>query len=110
MISSETLIPMRCPSTRFKPLALAQRPLPSMIMATCFGRIIKSNLHNFLFFFGSHLIDFGGKIVGEFLNVMGPLLAVVFGNLPFLLQFFKLVDRLASGMTNRHPAFFRVVF
>jgi hypothetical protein len=31
-------IPARCPATRRRPLRAAQRPLPSMMMATCWGR------------------------------------------------------------------------
>ena len=39
VISRTVLLPALCPNSRIKPRALAQRPLPSIMMAMCFGRI-----------------------------------------------------------------------
>ena len=38
VISRTFLLPALCPNSRINPRAAAQRPLPSMMMAMCFGR------------------------------------------------------------------------
>ena len=81
--------PRRWPSTRGRPRAAAQRPLPSMMMATCRGAskpslpdrqrlglrclsIVRrrSNGHDLLFLGGKKLVDFGDGRVGRFLHLV----------------------------------------
>lgn len=81
----------------------AQRPLPSMMMATCRGtaaavgtcrvELVKSamrpavssgarsNLHQLGLFMGEHLVDFGNIAIGQLLDLILRLALVVLGNL-----------------------------
>ena len=54
--SSRAVSPARCPSLRGSPRSLAQRPLPSMTMATCWGM-------NFLGM-GGGVVPVGGGFLG----------------------------------------------
>src|SRR5262249_10068826 len=84
--------PRRCPSPRGSPRAAAQRPLPSMMMATCRGTAIlpswavrsrsflvirtpASHREDFLFLRGQHLVDLGDHLVGRLLHLIGLALA-----------------------------------
>ena len=43
-VRSNAAIPARCPNRRGRPRFLAQRPLPSMIRATCFGKFAQLSM------------------------------------------------------------------
>src|SRR5918995_1989551 len=77
--------PLRCPIVRGSPRELAQRPLPSMMMATCVGTFLINgfdisspknrdskkgslDLHDFLFLVGEQAVDVGNHLVGHFLD------------------------------------------
>src|SRR5208282_4009003 len=75
-----TLMLARWPAGRGKPRERAQRPLPSMMIATCCGESAiagicvqvfeNSDLHQFLFLVGHRMVDFGDMFIGQFLNVL----------------------------------------
>ena len=98
--------PRRWPSTRGSPRAAAQRPLPSMMMATWRGgskrapcgircRVCscdlaaRSNRHDLFFFGGEHLVDFRDGRVGSFLHVAGMARVIVFADLWSFSSFFR---------------------
>src|SRR5258708_10561486 len=97
--------PRRWPSARGRPRAAAQRPLPSMMIATCKGGSVRSgpsvagaaafdidqslNGEDFFFLGRKQLIDFGDRPVGRLLYVIGQTFLIVLGNLVVLL---KLLD------------------
>src|SRR6516164_7205687 len=98
--------PRRCPSARGSPRAAAQRPLPSMMMATCRGTAIASicaarssslldiplqpsNREDFPFLCCEHPIDLGDSLVGRLLDLLGGPFAVVFADLVVLFQFLE---------------------
>src|ERR1700674_3196005 len=98
--------PRRWPSARGRPRAAAQRPLPSMMMATCKGPSVRSgpsvagaaafdihqsldlNGEDFLFLGRQQLIDLRNRPVGGLLHIIGQPLLIVLGN---LVVFLKLV-------------------
>src|SRR5215831_9594127 len=89
--------PRRWPSARGRPRAAAQRPLPSMMMATCAGASdlsgpsvtgaaaldMKASLdRQNLFFLGrQQLVDLGDRAIGRFLHLVGVTLLVVLRHL-----------------------------
>src|SRR6516165_3627060 len=98
--------PRRCPSARGSPRSAAQRPLPSMMMATCRGTAIASicalrssslldiplqpsHREDFPLLCCKHSIDFGNRLVGSFLDLIGGPFAVVLTDLVVLLQFLE---------------------
>src|SRR3984893_5380142 len=115
--------PRRWPSTRGRPRAAAQRPLPSMMMATCNGPSVRSgpslagaaafdinqsltitaslNGEDFLFLGREQLIDLGDHPVGCLLHVVGETLLIVLGNLVVLLELLDGVEAIAADMTDR---------
>ena len=67
---------------RGRPRAFAQRPLPSMMIATCAGVVICSafgrrrretglNLHDFGFLAGKQAVDRRNRLVGQLLHLVG---------------------------------------
>src|SRR5690349_13105802 len=85
--------PRRWPSARGSPRAAAQRPLPSMMMATCAGASDRSgpsvtgaaafdigstslNRENFFFLGRQQLVDLGDRAVGRLLHLVGVTLLV----------------------------------
>src|SRR5262249_50776156 len=94
--------PRRCPSLRGRPRAAAQRPLPSMMMATWRGTAKSpictlvsasaldiqwpSDREDFLLLRGQHPVDFRNHIVGCLLDLLGRALAIVFADLVILFQ------------------------
>src|SRR3989338_3521935 len=113
MISSDRLTPTRCPSTRSKPLLTAQRPLPSMMMAMCFGSFFRLmedmrerqtlNLRDLFFFPGNGVIYPGHMLIGEFLNGRFGFLQIVFRDFGIFLEFFQGLHRLPARVTHGHP-------
>src|SRR6516162_6692307 len=111
--------PRRCPSPRGSPRAAAQRPFPSMMMATCRGTAISSiralpnGLHsgmfvpfshgeNFLFFRRQHPVHFADRLVGCLLHLLTGSFSVVLADLVVLLELLEYVEAITSYMTDRH--------
>ena len=59
-----------------------------------------SNLHQFLFLLGAHLVDLLDVLVGEVLDVLFGLLLVVLGQLALLLGLLDVVDRVAADVAD----------
>src|ERR1035437_6138856 len=111
--------PRRWPSARGKPRAAAQRPFPSMMIATCKGPSVRSgpsvagaaafgidqslslNGEDFLFLGRKQLIDFRNRPVGCLLHVSGQTFLIVLGNLVILLQFLDRIEAIAADMADR---------
>src|SRR6202043_638398 len=115
--------PRRWPSTRGRPRAAAQRPLPSMMIATCMGPSLRSGAslagpagfdinqfltitasltgEDFLFLGREQLIDLGNHPVGCLLHIVGKTLLIVLRNLVVLLELFDGVEAIAADMTDR---------
>src|SRR5262249_52654339 len=117
--------PRRWPSARGSPRAAAQRPLPSMMTATCsgpsdrswssvagtatfaIGRILLDR-EDFFFLGREQLVDFRDHAVGRLLHVVGHALLIVLGNLVVLLKLLDRVEAIASDMADRHARGLRV--
>src|SRR6476661_5724552 len=118
--------PRRWPSARGNPRAAAQRPLPSMIIATCKGPSVRSgpsvagaaafDIQEFLaldgedfFFLGrKQLIDLRNRPVGCLLHIMGQTFLIVLGNLVILLKLLDRIEAIASDMPDRDTRGFGV--
>src|SRR2546430_7415041 len=117
--------PRRWPSARGRPRAAAQRPFPSMMIATCNGASVLSgpsvagaaafgigqsegglNGENFSFFGRQQVIDFRNGCVGSLLHVGGQTLLIVLGNLVIFLEFLDGVETIAPDMPHRDPCRF----
>src|ERR1700721_4847214 len=94
-----TLMLARWPAGRGMPVDRAQRPLPSMIIATCCGVSAISSieahagrldLHQLLLFFRHRMIDLGDVLVGEFLDLLLRAPVLVLGDQLLLQNFFQL--------------------
>src|SRR5262245_37771780 len=109
--------PRRCPSLRGSPRAAAQRPLPSMMMATWRGTAKSpictlvsasaldmrwpSHREDLLLLRGEHPIDFPDHIVGCLLNLVGRALALVLADLVILFQLLEHINPVAPDMPDR---------
>src|SRR5262247_3906412 len=77
--------PARCPALRSSPRRSAQRPLPSMMMATCFGSRwlrrsdMASDLEDLRLLAADRFVDLGHVGVGEVLDLLLHLLAALLG-------------------------------
>src|SRR5450432_4145262 len=116
--------PRRWPSARGKPRAAAQRPLPSMIMATCKGPSARSgasvagaaafdigqslNREDFFFLGRKQLIDLRDRPVGGLLHVIGQTFLIVLGNLVSLLKLLDHIDAVAANVPDRYLGRFGV--
>src|SRR5947209_7336668 len=94
--------PRRWPSVRGRPRAAAQRPLPSMMMATCRGArssarwprtsnvrlcaLLPSHRENLFFFGRQRVIDLGDRLVGRLLHLGVVALVIVLADLMVLLE------------------------
>src|SRR5262245_47913663 len=108
--------PRRWPSARGRPRAAAQRPLPSMMMATCAGPSDRSGLsvagaaafdmkasldgENFFFLGRQQLIDLRDRPVGRLLHVTGQAFLVVFRHLVILLELLEDVETVAADVPH----------
>src|SRR4029079_17078022 len=116
--------PRRWPSTRGKPRAAAQRPLPSMMIATCRGTAnsgvrtlsnsgfdISSSSHreDLLFFCRQHLVDLDNDVVGRLLHLLGRPFALILADLVVLLQLLEYIETVASNMTHRDLGSLRIL-
>src|SRR5262249_11417573 len=112
--------PRRCPSPRGSPRAAAQRPLPSMMMATCRGTAMSptsparsgsflvlgprtSHGEDFLFLRRQHLVDLADRLVGRFLHLLARALALVLADLVLLLELLEHVETVAAHVPHRDP-------
>src|SRR5690348_15023110 len=119
--------PRRWPSARGRLRAAAQRPLPSMMIATCSGVPERSgpsvkgiatfdigevpgsascapltlNGEDFLFLAGQHLVDLRDHAVGGLLHVGGKTLLIVLGNLAGFFKLLERVEAVAANVANR---------
>src|SRR5690349_6683062 len=116
--------PRRCPSARGRPRAAAQRPLPSMMMATCAGASDRSgpsvagaaaldmeaalNSQDFFFLGGQQLVDLGDGAVGRLLHLVGVTLLIVLRHLVILLELLQDVQAVTADVTRCHLGGFRV--
>src|ERR1700694_5509569 len=118
--------PRRWPSPRGKPRAAAQRPLPSMIMATCKGPSVRSgpsvagaaafdidqslalNGEDFLFLGRKQLIDLRDRPVGRLLYIIGQTFLIVLGNLVILLKLLDRIEAVAADMPDRNARRFGI--
>src|SRR5215204_2465023 len=118
-------IPRRCPSVRGSPRARAQRPFPSMMMATCRGAgstapvvsstgfacaPIESNvpecvaylsdLLDFLFFGRDELVDELDMVVGEFLDILRRGAGIVLAHLAVLFELLCLIHAVSADVAD----------
>src|SRR4051812_37895692 len=119
--------PRRCPSARGRPRAAAQRPFPSMMIATCNGPPVRSGPSvagagafdisdsqgtldgkDFFFLCREHVIDLRNRCVGRLLHIGGQTLLIVFGNLVIFFQFLDGIEAIAPDVPNGDPGCFRV--
>ena len=113
--------PRRCPSTRGRPCAAAQRPLPSMMMATCRGaakpsacrrrrrrrlasrscRVAQTVMISFSLPASSFSTSRDSG-VGRLLHFAGLALLLVLADLVLLLQLLEQVETVAADVAHRH--------
>src|SRR5919198_6038758 len=112
------LVPRRCPARRGRRRRWAQRPLPSMMMATCRGTATRgagariwlalsiSDRHDLLLLVRPHRLELRNDPVGDLLEpLLRPLDLVGRGRL-LLLQCAQLVVHVAAAITDRHFVLF----
>src|SRR5260370_12978054 len=109
--------PRRCPAMRGRPRDFAQRPLPSMMMATCAGGAGKgeeaplsmdSDLKDFLVLLGQHPIVLLDRLVGQGLDVLVQLASLVLRGLVVFFLFFEAVESDAPNITHGDPPLLRL--
>src|SRR3981081_1823076 len=118
--------PRRWPSARGKPRAAAQRPFPSMIIATCKGPSVRSGPsvagaaafdidqsltldgEDFLFLGRKQLIDLRNRPVGPLLHIIGQTFLIVLGNLVILHKLLDRIEAIATYMPDRYTCRFGV--
>src|SRR4030081_3628218 len=116
--------PRRWPSARGKPRAAAQRPFPSMMIATCRGASVRSgpsvaaaaafdigqslNREDLFFLGRKQLIDLRNRPVGRLLHVRGQTLLIVFGDLVVLFQLLDRIETIAADMADRDAGGFGI--
>src|SRR6202048_256560 len=116
--------PRRWPSARGKPRAAAQRPLPSMMIATCKGGSARSgpwvagaaafdidqslNREDLFFLGRKQLIDLRNRPVGRLLHIIGQTFLIVLGNLVILLKLLDRIEAVAADMAHRDLGCFGV--
>src|SRR5882762_4552096 len=115
--------PRRWPSARGRPRAAAQRPFPSMMIATCKGPSVRSgpsvagaafdihqsldlatpdlNGEDFLFLGREQLIDLRNRPVGCLLHIIGQPFLIVLGNLVVFLKFLDGIEAIAADVPDR---------
>src|SRR2546421_11401058 len=112
--------PRRCPATRGRKRFFAQRPLPSMMIATWRGTEPLSGIawveetksvtgaarsfsyrHHVLLFFGDEPVDVGDRLVGEGLDLLLRALVVVLADLVVLEQLLHVRHRVAADVAHR---------
>src|SRR5262249_6105347 len=108
--------PRRCPSTRGSPRADAQRPFPSMMMATCLGAANSlawtlvsasaldihgtSQCEDLLFLGRDQLVDLCDHLVASLLHLLRRALAFVFADLMILFQLLEDIKAIAPDVPD----------
>src|SRR5690606_17964023 len=105
--------PCRWPAWRGRPRPLAQRPLPSMMIAMWRGSVMgaarsgagsrASDLQDLLFLGGQQLVDLGHRLVRQFLDLVMATALVVLADELFLQRLLHLRDRVAAHVAHAHP-------
>src|SRR5688572_20879843 len=113
------LAPARWPAARGSERCSAQRPLPSMITATCRGTARApdccgtaagmSDLQQLFFFLGQHLVDFVDVPVRELLDLLLDAAVVVLGNQLLLQHFLEFVHEVAAHRAHGDARVLRLV-
>src|SRR5215211_565403 len=109
--------PRRWPSARGRPRAAAQRPFPSMMIATWKGPADRSgpsvagtaafdigqslNSEDFLFLGRKQRIDLRNRPIGGLLHIIGEALLVVFRDLVVFLEFLDDIQPVAANVAHR---------
>src|SRR5262245_52470396 len=116
--------PARWPSKRGRPRAKAQRPLPSMIIATCEGILsgrggeittsaaIGDDPSDFLdlgVFARAQLLDLFYVLIGELLQVGFAAFQIVFGDHLLFFKFAQIIVGGAADIPHGDPRFFQPV-
>src|SRR5258708_40234970 len=102
--------PLRCPATRGRPRALAQRPLPSMMIATWVGASLPlpvtardfgtSDMKDVFFLGRQGLVDLLHHLVRELLDLGAPLAMFVFVDLVALLELLQRLHAVATDVAD----------
>src|SRR5712671_5059045 len=101
--------PARWPASRGMPRALAQRPFPSMMIATCAGVAIFSlsgrlrptlNLHDFRFLIGKQVVDGADHLIGKLLHLIGALAVIVLAHVAVFLRLLEKVHAVTTDMAH----------
>src|SRR5258708_16163990 len=101
--------PRRCPAMRGRPCDFAQRPLPSMMMATCAGGggkgeeaplSMDSDLKDFLVLLGQQPVDLLDRLVGQGLDILVQLAVLVLGDLVVFFLLFQGVEAVAPHIAH----------
>src|SRR5215470_2856014 len=111
-------LPRLWPSRRDRPRCSAQRPLPSMITATCRGRRVvsktgafktatESHLHDLVFFDLELFVELFDVVLGEVLDLLLRLVQLVLGDLLVLLGRLQKIDGIPAMVTQRYPVLLR---
>src|SRR6188768_1228221 len=104
------LVPSRWPMTLGRRRFLAQRPLPSMMMAICDGGSRKrypwSDGQDILFLLGNHLVHLGDELVGKGLDFVHPALELVFRMARARERLLKAFILVAADVADGHFAVF----
>src|SRR5271165_7170813 len=112
--------PRRCPSPRGSPRAAAQRPFPSMMIATCRGTAIlpiravrsgsrwdmllqTSHSENFLLFCCQHPVHLGDCFIGSLLHLLAGSLPVVLADLVVVFELLEHIEAVAPHVTDGYP-------
>src|ERR1700704_675745 len=98
--------PRRWPSARGKPRAAAQRPFPSMIIATCKGPSVRSGPS----VAGAAAFDIDQSLTldGEDFLFLGRKQLIDLGNLVILLKLLDRIEAIATYMPDRYTCRFGV--
>src|SRR5215213_8654985 len=113
-------VPARCPSATGRPRASAQRPLPSMMIATLpaspgalscpvstserFDAAGASNFHDFGFFVLHQLVDRLRVLVGQLLHLGLPAPLLVVADLAVLDQLLEMLHHVPADVPDRDLA------
>src|SRR6185312_4875300 len=124
-VSRTASTPLRCPATRGRNRFFAQRPLPSMMIATCRGTSGASGMtcvedsnwvisrlvprasrlsygHQVLLFFRDELVDILDRFVGHRLDFLLGSLVVVLAHLALLEERLHVGHGVAADVAHRH--------
>src|SRR5262249_46390142 len=99
--------PARCPSATGTPWAVAQRPLPSITIATARGTSAGTpsatkglDLHDFGFFVLQKLVDLLRVLVGQLLDALLSAALVVGADLALVDELLQMLHRVAADLPD----------